>query len=122
MPAQWAATQNNLGIALRAQGERPGGAAGAELLARAVAAYEAALTVRTRDTMQAQWAMTQNNLGLVFWVRWQQATERAEQRAHAQAAIGHYRAALEVFGPDLHNGLQIAVAIRRLEAWLAANP
>ncbi|MCK4872473.1 MAG: tetratricopeptide repeat protein, partial [Phycisphaerales bacterium] len=56
---QWAMTQNNLGNALS---ELPTGDRG-EHLARAIEAYEAALTVRTREQFPTDWAMTQNNLG-----------------------------------------------------------
>jgi hypothetical protein len=56
-------TQNNLGSALSEQGTRTAGEAGARLLAEAVAAYRAALEVRTRAELPQDWAMTQNNLG-----------------------------------------------------------
>ena len=46
-PVDWAATQNNLGLALADQAGRTEGTAGAALLAEAVAAYRAALEVRT---------------------------------------------------------------------------
>nr|WP_232731833.1 hypothetical protein [Oscillatoria sp. PCC 10802] len=35
----------------------------AENLERAIAAYQAALQVRTREAFPQNWAMTQNNLG-----------------------------------------------------------
>ncbi len=47
-PQDWAMTRNDLGIALKEQGIRTDGAAGAGLLAEAVEAYRAALKVRTR--------------------------------------------------------------------------
>jgi tetratricopeptide (TPR) repeat protein len=53
-------TQNNLGTALRALGERESGTARLEA---AVAAFRAALQERTRDRVPLDWAMTQNNLG-----------------------------------------------------------
>ena len=56
-------TQNNLGTALRNQAARTEGKAGGKLLARAVAAYEAALEVYTREDEPQRWATTQNNLG-----------------------------------------------------------
>ena len=59
-------TQNNLGAALWALGERQGGAGGARRLAEAVEAYRQALTVYTRDDLPQQWAMTQNNLGIAL--------------------------------------------------------
>jgi hypothetical protein len=48
-------TQNNLGIALRDQGIRTGGAQSTELLAQAVAAYRSALEVYTRG--QLLWSL-----------------------------------------------------------------
>jgi len=59
----WTDGQNNLGIALLNQGTRTQGAKGTALLARAVTAYEAALTVCAETDHPVQWAMTQNNLG-----------------------------------------------------------
>jgi predicted LPLAT superfamily acyltransferase len=52
-------TQNNLGNAYknRIRGER------AENLERAIAAYEAALTVYTREAFPEKWAMTQGQFG-----------------------------------------------------------
>ena len=35
----------------------------AENLRKAIAAYEAALTIRTKDADPTNWAVTQNNLG-----------------------------------------------------------
>ena len=60
VPLDWAATQNNLGTALRTLGERESGTARLE---EAVAAYRAALEERTRERVPLDWAMTQNNLG-----------------------------------------------------------
>ena len=60
MPLEWATTQNNLGNALSALGERESGTARLE---EAVAAYRAALEERTRERVPLDWAMTQNNLG-----------------------------------------------------------
>ena len=59
-PLDWAATQNNLGNALCALGERESGTARLE---EAVAAYRAALEEWTRERVPLDWAMTQNNLG-----------------------------------------------------------
>ena len=56
-------TQNNLGNALWALGERLGGPEGLRRLSEAVEAYRQALTVYTRDDLPQQWATTQNNLG-----------------------------------------------------------
>jgi hypothetical protein len=53
-------TQNNLGAALRALGERESGTARLE---QAVTAYSDALKERTRERVPLQWATTQSNLG-----------------------------------------------------------
>ena len=53
-------TQNNLGNALAALGEREAGTARLE---EAVAIYRAALEEWTRERVPLRWAMTQNNLG-----------------------------------------------------------
>ena len=53
-------TQNNLGDALWALGERESGTARLE---EAVGAYRAALEERTRERVPLDWAVTQNNLG-----------------------------------------------------------
>ena len=52
-PLQWAATQNNLGNALRTLGERESDTARLE---EAVVAYRAALKERTRDRAPLDWA------------------------------------------------------------------
>ena len=59
VPLAWAMTQNNLGNALRALGERESGTA---RLNEAVAAYREALMERTRERVPIQWTATQNNL------------------------------------------------------------
>ena len=59
-PLAWAMTQNNLGNALWALGERE---SGTERLEQAVAAYTEALQERTRERVPLEWAMTQKNLG-----------------------------------------------------------
>ncbi|HYD12427.1 MAG TPA: DUF4062 domain-containing protein [Allosphingosinicella sp.] len=60
--------QNNLGLALRALGERTGGSEGLRLLDEAVATYRNAFTVYTHTDMPNEWAMTQNNLGIALHV------------------------------------------------------
>ena len=66
LPQDWARTQNNLGIALWALGERLGGPEGLRRLSEAVEAYRQALTVHTRDDLPQDWATTQNNLGIAL--------------------------------------------------------
>ncbi len=38
-------------------------------LQAAIKAFEAALTVRTREALPQDWASTQNNLGVAYWGR-----------------------------------------------------
>jgi tetratricopeptide (TPR) repeat protein len=63
VPLAWAETQDSLGNALRALGERESGTARLE---EAVAAYREALQENTRAQMPLQWAMTQMNLASVY--------------------------------------------------------
>ena len=86
--ADWAMTQNNLGLAYRnrIRGER------AENLEQAISAYEAALTVYTRESFPVDWAMTQNNLGLAY-----QDRIRGERAENLERAITAYGAALAVY-------------------------
>ncbi len=60
VPLDWAATQNDLGIALFAFGDREN-----EItkLKDATIAYRKALKERTRERVPLDWAVTQNNLG-----------------------------------------------------------
>ena len=59
MPLDWAATQNNLGNALRSLGERESGTARLE---EAVTAYQAALEEFTEENAPHYWTVTQQNL------------------------------------------------------------
>lgn len=86
-PTDWADVQNDLGAALRLQGER----GQPDALRRAVAAYEAALSVRTRETDAIRWAQTQMNLGNAFAVSGVRGEPGALQRA-----VSAYEAALSV--------------------------
>jgi tetratricopeptide (TPR) repeat protein len=94
-PSDRAMCENDLGIALQVQGERSGGAAGIALLGEAVAAYRAALEVRTRAALPADWAATQNNLGVALQVQGERSGGAAGIALLADA-VAAYRAALEV--------------------------
>jgi len=63
VPLEWAGTQNNLGLALQALGEREVGNARLE---QAVQAFQAALEERTRERVPLEWAKTQYALGLAL--------------------------------------------------------
>ncbi|MGD9966793.1 MAG: hypothetical protein AB7T59_09755 [Hyphomonadaceae bacterium] len=86
-PADWAATQQDLGIALQILGERgaPDG------LGRSVAAYEAALEVRTREADPEGWAQTQMNLANALQIQGQRGIPQAVERA-----IAAYESALTI--------------------------
>jgi tetratricopeptide (TPR) repeat protein len=89
-PLRWAATQTNLGAALRSLGDRESGTARLE---QAVAAYHAALEERTRERVPLDWAGTQNNLGnelLALGAR-ESGTLRLTE------AVAAYRAVLEEY-------------------------
>ncbi len=87
-PLDWAAANNNLGNVLRTLGEWETGTARLE---EAVAAYRAALDVRTRERMPLQWATTQSNLGNAL------ATlgEQESGTIRLQEAVDAYRSALK---------------------------
>jgi tetratricopeptide (TPR) repeat protein len=87
-PLDWAVTQNNLGDALEALGERESKTTHLE---DAVAAYRAALEERRRDRVPLDWAITQNNLGFALF----RLGERETGTAHLEEAAAAYRAALE---------------------------
>jgi tetratricopeptide (TPR) repeat protein len=80
VPLQWAATQNNLGAALRALGERE---SGTKRLEEAIAAYRAALEERTRERVPLDWAMSFGNQGVaMMWL-----ADRKKDGAVAKAAF-----------------------------------
>src|SRR5579863_1292040 len=80
--------QNNLG---NAYWNLPGGDRQANL-ERAIACYEAALQVRTREAFPVQWAMTQNNLGTAY-----RNLPGGDRQANLERAIACYEAALQVY-------------------------
>jgi hypothetical protein len=88
-PLDWAATQNNLGDALRILGERKSNTAQLE---DAVAAYRAALMEFTRTRLPLQWAMTQNNLGAALWI----LGERESDTTQLEDAVTAWDACLTV--------------------------
>jgi len=93
--SEWSDSQITLGIALRGQGTRTQGEAGAALFAKAVAAYEAALTVRTQEDHPVQWAMTQNNLGIALKEQGSRTQGDSGAALFAQS-VAAYEAALTV--------------------------
>jgi tetratricopeptide (TPR) repeat protein len=88
VPLDWAMTQNNLGNALSALGERESGTARLE---QAITGFRAALEEWTRDRVPLQWAATQNNLGSALYV----LGAREGGTAKLEEAVVAFRAALE---------------------------
>ena len=80
-------TQHNLGTAYS---DLPAGDRQANL-ERAIACYEAALEVRTREAFPVDWAMTQNNLGNAY-----SNLPAGDRQANLERAIACYEAALQV--------------------------
>jgi tetratricopeptide (TPR) repeat protein len=87
-PQDWAATQNNLGIAYsdKITGNR------AENIDEAIACYQLALQVYTREDFPEKWATTQNNLGNAYLFKI--TGNRAE---NIDDAIACYQLALQVY-------------------------
>lgn len=88
-PLDWAAVQDELGIALLTVGERENEAARLE---EAVQAFRAALSERTRERVPLEWADTQNHLGAALSI----LGRRESGTARLEEAVTAYRAALEV--------------------------
>jgi tetratricopeptide (TPR) repeat protein len=114
VPLDWAATQNNLGTALRTLGARESGTA---RLTEAVTAYRAALTEQTRERVPLDWARIQNNLGTALWAlgaregdaaRLTEALQavRLAWEVYLAAGYEHYR---DDFEKRIH-GLEAAIA------------
>lgn len=88
-----AGLQNNLAVALQEQARRTPGNAGAELLAQAVEAYQAALSFRTEKEHSLLWAETQSNLGNTMQL--QAARYKDEQHFKIlESSISAYQAAI----------------------------
>lgn len=101
VPEEWAALQNELGMALR---ERASLAVGDDaerggLLDEAVTALDAALEVRTREASVAAWAATRRYLAGVLRDRAVLA-EDPEQARMLDEAADVYREILRVYAPD----------------------
>jgi tetratricopeptide (TPR) repeat protein len=86
--ALWAATQDNLGMALGTLGVREKGTAKLE---EAVVAFREALKEQTRERAPLLWGTTQNNLGIVL----DELGERESGTAKLKEAIVAYREALK---------------------------
>ena len=129
VPLDWAAAQNNLGVALSAMGQRESGTARLE---EAVAAIRAALQERTRERVPLDWAMTQTNLGAALSMLGEResGTARLEEAvtAHRQAPLEYTRERVPLQWATILNNLGNALVklgeresgIARLEEAVAA--
>ncbi len=104
VPAEWATTQNNLGVALSLLTPQKNDAN----LHEAVQCYQHALEVRTRQNYPIDWATTQSNMGRAY-ARMAQANERAD---NLQEAVAYFQNALEVFTPEAHPNQHQLVSAR----------
>jgi tetratricopeptide (TPR) repeat protein len=89
VPLLWAATQSNLGDALRLLGESENGTA---RLKEAVTACRAALEERSRERVPLDWAGTQKNLGIALW----SLGERENGTARLEEASAAFEACLTI--------------------------
>jgi tetratricopeptide (TPR) repeat protein len=108
--------RNNLGTALKTQGERIGGSEGLGLLDEAVMAFRRALTIHTRVETPVSWATIQNNLGAVLATQGQRTDNSAGLRlldeavtAYRDVLTVHSRAEMPVEWARAQNNLGIAL-------------
>ena len=87
-PLDWAATQNDLGVALLSLGA---GEIGTARFDEAAATFREALQERTRARVPRDWALTENNLGNAL----SSLGERETGTARLEDAIAAYREALQ---------------------------
>lgn len=86
-PQEWARAQSNLGTLLQAQAERTEEEDTADsLYLQAIAAYNAALAVYTRNDHPQEWARIQNNMGVIL-----------SKLGAIEEAVATFRTALEIF-------------------------
>ncbi|MBX9253078.1 tetratricopeptide repeat protein [Desmonostoc muscorum CCALA 125] len=94
-PEQWAQIQNNLGIVYRdacgGQSQRLAGDK-AENLEKAIACYQNALSIRTREDFPELWAQTQMNLASAYRHRL-----RGDAAENVEIAIAANQSALQVY-------------------------
>jgi hypothetical protein len=90
VPLDWAMTQNNLGYALEALGERQSGTAQLE---EAAAAYRVALEERTRERVPLDWAYYEHGLADALAA----LGKRQKNAARMEEALICMRGAAEVY-------------------------
>ena len=95
----WAATQNNSGLAVAKYCFRDGTRLNSWISAENY--YRCALLIRTRDEQPTAWAETMTNLGYL-WLHRGRHKEDTEGIHHLKEAIGACREAQEIHDRDLH--------------------
>ncbi|MEH2024159.1 CHAT domain-containing protein [Nostoc sp.] len=96
-PTDWAMIQNNLGVVYRnaADRNRVKEKNATENLELAIAAYEQALQVYTKEAFPTDWAMTQNNLGNAYSNR-----ILGNRAKNTDTAIAALQEVLQVYTPE----------------------
>ncbi|MDT8388153.1 MAG: tetratricopeptide repeat protein [Thiogranum sp.] len=89
-PVEWAATQHDLGNALGMLGQRQGGT---WMLEKAIEAFEAALSERSRDRGPRDWAATRNSLGNTLGI----LAQRHADTDMLKQSINAFESALEEY-------------------------
>jgi tetratricopeptide (TPR) repeat protein len=87
--ADWAATQNNLGVALLVECKHASGDQAALLIDQAVQAFHSALEVHTKADFPLDWGAAQSNLGV--------ALRDEGERASGDQASGLFEQAVQAF-------------------------
>ena len=95
-PEDWADTQDSLGLALTAQGEKSSGTQAATFFAQAVEALRAEQEVYTKTAFPKDWADAQDELGLALTDEGQRSSGTQAAAFFAQA-VEAFRAEQEVY-------------------------
>jgi tetratricopeptide (TPR) repeat protein len=97
LPQAWAATQNNLGVALGDLAQRSEGPQATAYLEQAVGAYRGALEVSTESDSPLQWTRTMRNLALIYEQKkdWAHARETYAKLLHHYPNDPQFRAKVE---------------------------
>ena len=97
LPQAWAATQNNLGVALGDLAGHSEGPQATAYLEQAIAACRGALEVRTESDFPLQWTRTMWNLALIYEQKkdWAHARETYAKLLHHYPNDPQFRAKVE---------------------------
>jgi tetratricopeptide (TPR) repeat protein len=125
LPQNWAAAQENLGMALWDLARRSDGPQAAAYLEQAAGAFRNALEVYTRQQLPQDWAMTQNNLGftlrdLAGRSEWPQAAAYLEQAVVALQGALEVRTEASLPHPWTQTMWNLAVTYEQKQDWAHA--